>query len=94
MENGHGSSQVTGFKAMSQNAESGGGGDKEKQAGESGIAADLKAMGVDTNQMSEAAGERVGELQQMLESEIRARPLRALGWAVAIGVVVGFWAAK
>lgn len=93
MENGHESSQATGFKAMSQNAESGGG-DKEKQTGESGIAANLKAMGVDTNQMSEAAGERVGEFQEMLESEIRARPMRALGWAVGIGVVIGFWAAK
>lgn len=51
-------------------------------------------MGVDTNQMTEAAGERVGELQEMLESEIRARPMRALGWALAIGVVVGFWVAK
>jgi hypothetical protein len=93
MENGHGSTQASGFKAMSQNAESGGGSDNEKE-GESSVAANLKSMGVDTNQMAVAAGERVGELQEMLESEIRARPMRALGWAIAIGVVVGFWAAK
>lgn len=94
MENGNVSSQATGFKAMSQNAERGVSSENEKQGAQSGIAANLKAMGVDTNQMSDAAGERVGELQGMLENEIRARPMRALGWALAVGVIFGFWAAK
>lgn len=94
MENGNGSSQTTGFKAMSQKAESASSCEIEKQDEKSGVAADLKAMGVDTNQMSDAATERVSQLQEMLESEVRARPLRALGLAVAAGVVFGFWAAK
>lgn len=54
----------------------------------------LKTVGVDTDRMSEAAGERVSEFQQMLGDEIRARPLRALGWAAAAGLVLGFMAAR
>jgi hypothetical protein len=81
-----------GFKAMSQAADDGRGGgnlsEREK------ISDGLKAYGVDTDVMTEAATERVGELQQMIMDEVRARPLRALGWAMAAGVVFGFWAAK
>lgn len=40
------------------------------------------------------AGERVSELQELLVNEVRARPLRALGWAAAGGIVLGFWAAR
>lgn len=40
------------------------------------------------------AGERVTELQQLLLNEVWARPLRALGWAAAAGVMLGFWAAR
>jgi ElaB/YqjD/DUF883 family membrane-anchored ribosome-binding protein len=94
MENGNGSSQATGFKAMSQKAESGGSSADENDEGKATIHSNLKSTGVDTNQMTEAAGERIGELQQLLENEIRARPMRALGWAVVAGVIIGFWAAK
>ena len=44
--------------------------------------------------MTEAAGERVSELQRLVIEEVRAQPMRALAWAAAIGVVIGFWAAK
>lgn len=39
-------------------------------------------------------GERVSQLEELLLNEIRARPLRALGWAVTAGIVIGFWAAR
>lgn len=81
-----------GFKVMSQKADEGEGG-----RGKSSLeneATTLKAYGVDTDVMAEAATERVSELQQMIMDEVRARPLRALGWAAAAGVVFGFWAAK
>jgi hypothetical protein len=81
-----------GFKAMSQAADDGRGGGNVSEQGK--ITDSLKAYGVDTDVMTEAATERVGELQQMIMDEVRARPLRALGWAMAAGVVFGFWAAK
>ncbi|AZO79620.1 MULTISPECIES: hypothetical protein [unclassified Bosea (in: a-proteobacteria)] len=75
-----------GFKAMSQKAEGG--------SSQDGPSDRLKAYGVDTDVMTEAATERASELQQIIMVEVRARPLRALGWAAAAGVVFGFWAAK
>ncbi len=42
----------------------------------------------------EMARERVTELQRLLLSEVRARPMRALGWAAAAGIILGFWAAR
>ena len=82
-----------GFKVMSQAADEGRTGDPNDDSARDGTSS-LKTYGVDTDQMTEAASERVSELQQVLIDEIRARPLRALGWAAAAGVVVGFWAAK
>lgn len=79
-----------GFKAMSQAADDSSGGGP----GQEGTSDRLKAYGVDTDVMAEAATERVSDFQQMIEDEVRARPLRALGWAMAAGVVLGFWAAK
>ncbi|KRE05014.1 hypothetical protein ASE63_24930 [Bosea sp. Root381] len=79
-----------GFKAMSQAADVGSGGkDNEDRGGST-----AKRYDVDTDQFTDAAIEQVSELQQLLLDEIRARPMRALGWAVAAGVVLGFWAAK
>ncbi|WP_186420006.1 hypothetical protein [Bosea sp. CS1GBMeth4] len=54
----------------------------------------LKEFGVDTDRMVEAASESARTLQDMLADEVRARPLRALGWAAAIGLVVGVIAAR
>lgn len=34
------------------------------------------------------------ELQALLVDEIRARPLRALGWAAVAGLAVGIWVAR
>jgi ElaB/YqjD/DUF883 family membrane-anchored ribosome-binding protein len=83
-----------GFKAMSQAADESHGGGESSQPGQEGTSDRLKAYGVDTDVMAEAATERVSDFQQMIEDEVRARPLRALGWAMAAGVVLGFWAAR
>lgn len=64
-----------------------------REAG-SEIASNLKSVGIDTDRMTEAAGEGVSELQRLVIEEVRAQPMRGLAWAAAIGVVVGFWAAR
>jgi hypothetical protein len=46
------------------------------------------------SELVEIAGERVSQLQELLMNEVRARPLRAFGWAAAAGIVIGFWAAR
>jgi hypothetical protein len=94
MENDSNTSPSTGFKAMSQNAEAGHGPSTQNDDGKTGIAANLKAYGVDTSQMTEVAGERASELQRLIMDEVKARPMRALGWAAAAGVMFGFWAAR
>jgi hypothetical protein len=67
---------------------------EKARATASEVSANLKSGGVGTDRMTEAAGARVSELQSMLIDEVRAQPLRALAWAAAAGVVIGFWAAK
>lgn len=94
MDNDSNTTQATGFKAMSQNAEAGHDASTQNDDGKTGISGSLKAYGVDTNQMTEVAGERVSELQRLIMDEVKARPMRALGWAAAAGVIFGFWAAK
>jgi len=83
-----------GFKAMSQKADEGEVGRGRASLENEATTQRLKNYGVDTEVMAEAATERVSELQQMIMDEVRARPLRALGWAAAAGVVFGVWAAK
>ena len=94
MDNDSNTTQATGFKAMSQNAEAESGASTQNDDGKTGIAGSLKTYGVDTHQMTEVAGERVSELQRLIMDEVKARPMRALGWAAAAGVVFGFWAAR
>jgi ElaB/YqjD/DUF883 family membrane-anchored ribosome-binding protein len=84
----------TDFEAMSQNAEATKGSGSVVEDVKNGVSDKLKSYGVDANQITEAAGERVTELQRLFIDEIKARPLRALGWAAAAGFVFGFWAAK
>jgi hypothetical protein len=83
----------SGFKTMSQNAESESA-NPPNDASNAGVAANLKSIGVDTGQLTAAASEQASELQRLLIDEVRARPLRALGWAAAAGVIFGFWATK
>lgn len=64
----------------------------DEQSGE--LSENLKEFGIDTDRMSEAAHDRVGDLQQMLIDEVRNRPLRALGWAAAAGLVLGLMSAR
>jgi hypothetical protein len=51
-------------------------------------------VGIDTQELGRAVGDRAGEWQQMLLDEIQARPLRTLGWAAAAGFVFGVWSAR
>ncbi|HEV7321821.1 MAG TPA: hypothetical protein VGO04_24720 [Ensifer sp.] len=81
-----------GFKIMSQHADEGR--SELKQDSQNSVSAQLKTYGVDTDQRTETAPDRASELQQLLIDEIRARPMRALGWAAAAGAAFGFWAAR
>lgn len=54
----------------------------------------LRAVGVDADRMVDVAREQVSELQQLVEDEIRERPLRALAIAAAIGLFVGYISAR
>lgn len=54
----------------------------------------LRAVGVDTDKMADVAREQAGDLQQLIEDEIRERPLRALGLAAAVGLFIGYLAAR
>ncbi len=94
MENGSGISEATGFKAMSQNAEAMDGSDSLVDDVKNGVSDKLRSYGVDADQIMDGAGERATELQRLIIDEIKARPLRALGWAAAAGVIFGCWAAR
>lgn len=54
----------------------------------------LRSVGVDADRMVDVAKEQVSDLQQLIEDEIRERPLRALGLAAAVGLFVGFISAR
>jgi ElaB/YqjD/DUF883 family membrane-anchored ribosome-binding protein len=54
----------------------------------------LRAVGVDTDRMVDAAKKQAGDLESMIIDEIRARPLRAVGLAAAVGLFVGFLTAR
>lgn len=54
----------------------------------------LKSVGVDTDAMVGAAKEQASELQRILMDEMRARPMRALGVAAAVGLFVGLMTAR
>jgi ElaB/YqjD/DUF883 family membrane-anchored ribosome-binding protein len=58
------------------------------------VASDLESIGIHTDEMAEAVQGRVSEFQELLEDEIRERPLRALGWAAVAGFVLGVMAAR
>lgn len=95
MENGSTASHEGGFKTMSQHADMAGGDDSDLAGGAaSAIASGLKSHGIDPDRITEAAGERASQLQELVMDEIRARPMRALGWAAAAGLIVGFWASR
>ena len=47
----------------------------------------LKEVGVDTEVLATAAKDQVTELQRLVGEELKARPMRALGIAAAVGFV-------
>lgn len=54
----------------------------------------LRSVGVDTDKMANLAREQASDLQQLIEDEIRERPLRALGLAAAVGLFIGYLSAR
>ena len=58
------------------------------------VSGHLRSVGVDTDRMVDAAKDQATELQQLIMDEIQERPLRSLGIAAAIGLFVGFIAAR
>ena len=58
------------------------------------VSTKLKTVGVDTDVMVNAAKGQASELQQLIADEISNRPIRALGIAAAVGVVVGLLTAR
>lgn len=58
------------------------------------VSSRLKTVGVDTQVMTDLAKDQASELQRMIGDELRARPMRALGIAAAIGVFVGLMTAR
>ena len=58
------------------------------------VNARLRSVGVDPDALGNAARDQAGEFQRYVEGEIRHRPLRAVGVALALGAVVGFLTAR
>jgi ElaB/YqjD/DUF883 family membrane-anchored ribosome-binding protein len=58
------------------------------------VSSRLKTVGVDTEVMANMAKDQASELQRLLGEELRARPMRALGIAAAVGVFVGLMTAR
>ena len=58
------------------------------------VSAKLKAAGVDTDAMVDAAKGQATELQRLIADELKARPFRALGVAAAFGLVVGLLSSR
>ena len=54
----------------------------------------IKAAGIDADGAIETAEQRVTDFPAILIKEIRDRPLRALGWAVGAGFVLGILSAR
>jgi hypothetical protein len=54
----------------------------------------LMAAGIDADGAIGMAEDRIDDLQGMVLDEIRKRPLRAIGWAVAAGFVLGIMSAR
>jgi ElaB/YqjD/DUF883 family membrane-anchored ribosome-binding protein len=58
------------------------------------VATKLKTVGVDTDVMVTAAKDQASELQRLIGEEISNRPVRALGIAAAVGLVVGLMTSR
>lgn len=80
-----------GFQEMSRRADESAPSSKNEGEGETD---DLTTHGVDTNQLIEAVQQTTNDLFQMVIDEVRARPIKALGWAAAAGLFLGFISAR
>lgn len=54
----------------------------------------LRAAGVNPDALGDAARGQANEMQRYLEREIRHRPMRSVGMALALGALVGFLTAR
>ena len=63
--------------------------EEREGAGGGSLGDALKDYGVDTDVMADAAREKASGLQSMIEAEVKAHPLRALGVAAALGLFFG-----
>ena len=54
----------------------------------------LRAAGIDPDGLGDAARGQANEVQRYIEREIRHRPMRAVGVALAFGALVGFLTAR
>ena len=54
----------------------------------------LKGAGINTDNLIAQAKDHASNLQSSIESEIRARPLRTLGYAALAGIVFGLIASR
>lgn len=58
------------------------------------VNARLRAVGVNPDVLGHAARDQASEVQRYVEREIRHRPMRAVGAALALGALVGFLTAR
>jgi ElaB/YqjD/DUF883 family membrane-anchored ribosome-binding protein len=58
------------------------------------VSSKLMTVGVDTDKMATLAKDQASELQRMIGDELRTHPMRALGIAAAVGVVVGLMTSR
>jgi ElaB/YqjD/DUF883 family membrane-anchored ribosome-binding protein len=53
------------------------------------VSGKLKAVGIDTDAMADAAKGEASELQRILTDELKKHPTRTIGVAAALGVFIG-----
>ena len=58
------------------------------------VIAKLKGAGLNTDTLISQAKDHASNIQNSIESEIRARPLRTLGYAALAGIVFGLFASR
>ena len=58
------------------------------------VIAKLKGAGLNTDTLISQAKDHASNIQNSIESEIRARPLRTLGYAALAGIVFGLIASR
>jgi ElaB/YqjD/DUF883 family membrane-anchored ribosome-binding protein len=58
------------------------------------VSSKLKSIGVDTDVMVDMAKDKATDLQKLLMSELKDRPMRSLGIAAAVGLLFGYMSSR